>query len=133
MSQENVEIVKGIFTAWKDRDLQVAMKHIDPSVKFDFTNVSFLGQEADPDSGSAGLQTMIGSWLEAFGSLEWNPQTFIDEGDHVIVQLRVLARGRESGAPIDRKVVVVYTLRDGLVVDFQGFDTLSDAAGSVGV
>ena len=133
MSQENVEIVKALFAAWVDRDPQAAMKHIDPSIKFDFTGASFLVQEADAHSGVAGMQALIASWLEAWGSLEWQPRTFIDEGDHVIVILRIVAQGRESGAPINRRVVVVYTLRDGLVVRFQGFDTLAAAANAVGV
>ena len=50
--------VKALFAAWEDRDPQAAMKRIDPSVKSDFTGISFLGQEIDPDSGAPGIQAL---------------------------------------------------------------------------
>ena len=37
MSQANVEIVKTLFAAWKERNPQAALKHIDPDIEIDFT------------------------------------------------------------------------------------------------
>jgi ketosteroid isomerase-like protein len=133
MSQENVEIVKAVFAAWKERDPETALKHIDPNVEFDFTETAFVGQEADPESGTEGLQSTVAAWLEAWESLEYFPQNFIDVGDHVIALLRIVAQHRESAVPVERNMAVVYTLRSGLVVGIRGYDTLAAAAGAVGV
>jgi hypothetical protein len=72
-------------------------------------------------------------WFKAFESLDWSPQNFIGAGEDVIVLLRVLGVGRGSGVPVERKFTVVYTLKNGVVVRFRGYDTLEAAAGAVGI
>jgi uncharacterized protein len=119
MSQRNVEIVKTLFAAWKARDPQAALEHIDSDFDVDFTGVSSV--PAGVARGAEGLQHVVAEWIDVFGSIDYFPQNFIDAGDHVIVWLRFTARGRGSGAPLESKIAVVYTLKDGLVVGFRGY------------
>jgi ketosteroid isomerase-like protein len=132
MSQENVEIVKALFAAWKERNPQAALSYIDPNVEVDFTGISgsLLGTAAPVTRGLEGLQQMLSDWFDSLGALDWVPHNFIDGGDDVI---DVKARGRGSGVPVERMAAVVYRLRDGRVVGFRGYDTLETAAGSVGI
>ena len=133
MSQENVEIVRAIFAAWKARDARTAQGYLDPNLEYDTTNLSFLGQLAGSKTGSEGLQQMVADWLDAFESLEFAPENFIDGGDHVLVTLRVLAQGKGSGAPVEAPITIVYSLRNGLVVGFRACESLAAAASAVGV
>jgi ketosteroid isomerase-like protein len=134
MSESNVEVVKALFVAWNGRNLQAAQKLIDPEIETDFTNLALgVGAPFDARRGFEGLQSMIAAWLETWESLEWFPQNFIDLGDNVIVLVRAAGYHRGSKNPIERKFAAVYTLRDGLVVRFRGFDSLAAAAQALDV
>ncbi len=134
MSQENVEIVRGLFKAWEDRDPDAALALIDPEVDVDMagakaSRLDFVGS----DRGHAGLARVVSALMLAWEDLRWEPEVFIDAGDTVIVWLRAFARGRESGVPVDTRFVSAYTLRDGLVTSWRGYDTLAAAASEAGV
>jgi ketosteroid isomerase-like protein len=132
MSEENVETVKEIFRAWEEKDAAAAMSRIDPNVELDFSTVSFVGDEI-PERVASGVDPLsegVNAWLETWDSVSWLPQKFIDIDEHVIVLLRMRARGRGSGVPVDRTFVATYTVRDGRVVAFRGFDTLAGWASS---
>jgi ketosteroid isomerase-like protein len=133
MSEQNVQVVRALFAAWAERDGAAAMKHVDPEVEFDFSAIAALGDEFGSGQTAVALQDRVASWFRIFESLEFSPEQFIDLGDHVIVLLTARGRGRQSGVPLDWRLAVAYTLRDGLVVRFRGFDKLSEAASSVGL
>ena len=82
------------------------------------------------DHGHDGLARVISAFTGAWVGLRWEPEVFIDGGDTVIVWLRAFARGRESGVPVETRFASTYTLRDGLVVSWRGYDTLAAAAAS---
>ncbi len=129
MSAENVEIVKEVFAAWDARDPEAALKHIDPDIEVDFTQVSEV--PAATSRGTEGLQGVITDWLDVWESLDWFTQNFIEAGDHVIVWLMCKGRGRGSGVPLEWTVAGVNTVRHERVVGFRGYDTLEAAAGAV--
>ena len=134
MSQPNVEIVRDLFAVWQQKGPDAALKYMDPDVDFDFSGISGASlDQVVSVRGTEGLQSVFAEWFKAFESLDWSPEAFIDAGDDVIVLLRVLGVGRRSGVPIERKFTVVYTLRNGVVVRFRGYDTLEAAAGAVGI
>ncbi|MEA2274192.1 MAG: hypothetical protein QOI98_2900, partial [Solirubrobacteraceae bacterium] len=85
----------------------------------------------DVEHGHAGLQRTVASWLDAWRSLEFVPEHFVDAGGHVIVWLRFVAEGRESAAPAQMRGAAVYTLENGRVTRIRGFDTLAAAAAAV--
>jgi ketosteroid isomerase-like protein len=51
----------------------------------------------------------------------------------VLAIVRVDARGRGSGAPLDGRFFHAFRLRDGLVADFAWFATLDEAREAVGL
>jgi ketosteroid isomerase-like protein len=132
MSKENVEVVKAVFAAWKGRDPEAALKRIDPAVEIDMTGVSFPGLR-EVHCGHDGLQRALAPWLEAWESIEFVPEGFIDAGDDVIAWVRVVGKGRGSGVPVKETVASVYTIGRGLVVTWRAFDTLAAAASAVGI
>ena len=44
------------------------------------------------------------------------PEEYIGVGDRVVVVVRFVGRGRESGFPIDERLCHVWTLREGKAV-----------------
>jgi ketosteroid isomerase-like protein len=132
MSQENVEVVKALFAAWENRDPVAALDRIDPDVEVDLTAAIIWGH-AEIGHGHAALQRAVAGILEAWEALEFVPESFIDVDPEVIVFLRVKASGRTSGVATQRYGASVYTVRDGRVVRWRVFETLSEAAKAVGI
>jgi ketosteroid isomerase-like protein len=132
LSQENVEIVKGLFAAWEQRDGDSAKKLLAADVKWDASDFPW------PDLrgtyfGSEGVDAFWRSLLTEFETWEFRPHHFVDIGDQVFVLLDMGGRGRQSGAVAFQHCVAVYTLRSGLVTNFGAFQTLAAAAAAVGV
>jgi ketosteroid isomerase-like protein len=134
MPRANVEIVRELFAVWREKGPEAAIKYMDPDVDVDFTGVSgaSLGRVV-ATRGVEGLQNVFLEWFKAFGSFDWSPQNFIDAGDHVVVLLNVSGVGRGSGVPVERSFTVIYTLKNGAIVRFRGYDTLEAAAGAIGI
>jgi ketosteroid isomerase-like protein len=57
----------------------------------------------------------------------------IDAGDDVVVVVHETARLRDSGTALDRDLVEVWTLRDGLAVLFRVFPTKAAPLDAVGI
>ena len=113
MSQENVEVVRRGYEAFNRRDLRALaeLSHED----LEFTSVM-----AAVDAGGAayrGSQT----WTSYFAAMdqtweEWRAEDFeaFDAGgDRVAAVFRLTGRGKHSGAPVERKIGLVYRIRDG--------------------
>jgi ketosteroid isomerase-like protein len=59
------------------------------------------------------------TWLGAWDDFRLEAEDFVDAGDSVVVPFRVFARGKGSGARVERQWAHVWTLRDGKVVRFE--------------
>jgi ketosteroid isomerase-like protein len=94
MSEENVEIVRGIYKRWQQGDYSRA-DWADPDIEF-VTEI--------PDRGpSRGLEAMGRSWrdfLRAWQDFRAVAEEIIEAGDEVLVLHEFRGRGRESGLPI---------------------------------
>ena len=121
MSQENVEIVRGLYrvsalnpAAWT-RDLERFDPEVEwyPAVTRSATGASYRGH--------AGIRQWAEDMLEAWEDFRPEPIEFLDAGDHVIVDVRSRARGRASGVEVERMTTQVWTLRQGKVVRFETF------------
>jgi ketosteroid isomerase-like protein len=132
MSQENVEVVKALFTAWADRDSEAALSRIDPNVEVDLA--SSVWGNIGVGRGHEALGRAVTGFLEAWEAMEFFPENFIDAGgSDVIVWLRIIARGKARGVPTERHGASVYTVRNGLVIRWRAFETLSEAVNAVGI
>ena len=131
MSEENVEVVKAVFVAWKERDRDAALALMDPDIDVDVAGwTAILGYTG---RGREALGRTVDGWLESWTSLEFFPRHFIDAGDQVIVWLTMEGRGRESGVPTEMGGAAVYTVRNGRVSAIHGFNTLAEAAAAAGI
>jgi ketosteroid isomerase-like protein len=69
------------------------------------------------------------------GTFEWRLEAdeLIDAGDAVIVVVRQIARGRESGAEVSNRVVMVYGFREGKVTSGDAYRTKGEALEAAGL
>jgi hypothetical protein len=130
MSQENVEIVRSIYTL-PDGITGAASDRLALDVQFDFTSVY-------PDRrilrGAAEVREFreTGPWQGA--PIHFEPERFLDVDDeHVLVLVHVSVIGKESGVPIEMDVAHEFTIRHGLVVYFKVYADRDEALKAAGL
>jgi ketosteroid isomerase-like protein len=64
---------------------------------------------------------------ELFAEIRWEPQELIDLGHAVVVETRIVARGRGSDVRIEADETAVFWFRDGAIVRLQAFPTKAAA------
>jgi hypothetical protein len=58
--------------------------------------------DSDRYEGLEGLVRWQADWQSGWESWRWDPEEYIEAGERVVAVLRVHARGRQSGAHLER-------------------------------
>jgi ketosteroid isomerase-like protein len=130
MSQENVEIVRGVYA--DPRGLSVAASNkVAPDAEFDFTAVY-------PDRpilrGVEEIRRFRESGPWSGSPIHFDPERFFDVDDErVLVFVHVTATGQESGAPVEIRAAHEFTIRDGLLVRFKVYGDRGQALEAAGL
>jgi ketosteroid isomerase-like protein len=111
MSQENVEVVRGIYDALASRDL--------------YSTPVYEEHKGAPQ--------VWREMLSLFGEVDVEVEQLIDAGDHVVAVIREREVGRTRGAPVERTHLAVWTLADGKVIKLQVFDERQQALEAAGL
>lgn len=77
-----------------------------------------------------GRDEATGFWRktqELFAEIQWEPLEFIDLGDTIVVDVRVVAQGRGGDVPIEADEANVFWFRDGLLARLAAFPTKAEA------
>jgi ketosteroid isomerase-like protein len=78
--------------------------------------------------------TAIREYLQAFSDLRIEAERIIDlSGDRVLVLSRHIARGKQSGVPIEHEVGDLFTLHDGKIVRYDSYWNRAKAFEAVGL
>ena len=131
MSQENVEVVRGIYDAFQSGDVGSALSAIDPEVVWDLSNHSWPGD--DQYFGHEGIVEVLSEWIGAFEDYTVKPERFLDAGDKVVVIQRETARHKGTETVIDRRQASVYTMQGGRAVRIDHYLDIPKALEAVGV
>ena len=130
MSEENVELVRRGHEAFRDSGEEAIFEYLDADI--DVTPVEDL-LDTGTFHGHDGFRRFFQTMREAFGDFTWEPQEFLDQGDHVVVATRFVAEGRGSGAPVEAMIYNVWTVQQGKAVRVRGFLSRSDALEAAGL
>ena len=111
MSQENVETVRAALEALNTGDIDAALNDAAPDFEWDFS------RSIGTVPGVYRLDQMRGffdNFAEAWESVRWEAEEFIEAGDHVVTPITTHARGRE-GVEVQARGAWVWTFRDGAI------------------
>jgi ketosteroid isomerase-like protein len=119
MSQENVEIARRSLALLSQGD-EAAWDEMPPEFVFDFSRrlidpVVLRGRDE------------MRAWMERErqmsegGHVGFEPKELIDAGDKVLALVRVSARGKASGVPVEAHVWAVSRFSDGKLVEWTYF------------
>ena len=127
MSQENVVVARRAYDHLA-RTGEFPWEDIDPAVE---VHDPPLTPDAKLYRGHQGLAEALSNLEEAFDELRFKAEEFYDAGEDVVVFLRMLGRGKGSGATVDAAVAHVVTVRDEKAIRIRVLDraTALKAAG----
>ena len=125
MSTENVEIVRRVYEAAASQDAATVYELYDSEVELDSSRVDVQGASY---RGHEGLKRFFQEWHEAWERIEYDYDELIDAGeDHVVSVVTRRARGRSSGAAVEWRVALTWTIRAGKVVRVVWFHNRDEA------
>ena len=140
MSQENVEIVRQAMNAYERRDLATLFAFYDREIEWHIGRLmaQVMGgrQVGDFDPvyyGHDGIRAFWRSWLEAWETITFDYEEFIDAGDTVIVMLSQHTRGRASGIELELSYAQAWTVQRGKITRMEFFPTRNEALEAAGL
>ncbi len=137
MSQQNVEIVRGLLEGFAKRDHERAFDLYDSDIEWDASGATqrIPREVAKIFHGHDGVRSYWRQWLSAWRDLEFELQNVVDAGDEVVALIGNQRQwGRHSG--IETTVPpygLVFTLRDGRVIRWRAFRDQRSALQAVGL
>jgi ketosteroid isomerase-like protein len=131
MSQENVDVVREVFEAHYRRNWDAVYALYAPDVIWE--DVDGLWGDWGTARGKDGIRAAWRRWLGALERVSFTAEEISDAGDDVLVRLRMSGRGRESGAPVEQVITMVWTVRGGSVVYVRVYRDRADALAAVGL
>ena len=111
MSQENVELVRGVYEGWSRGDFS-RTEAFHPDI--DFEMVDWPHQ-----TRVRGIEDMWRAWLgtlRAWEDFRAIPTEYADCGSNVLVINHIQGSGKESGADVSAETATVWTVEDGRIV-----------------
>jgi ketosteroid isomerase-like protein len=129
MSQENVEVVRATFEAFRGRDLDAFLSCFDPNVEYRSLVLEVEGSY----HGHEGMRSWWDSVLSVFP--DWNPQLADtrDLGQHVASRVRAEGHGTGSGISLERDIWHLAEIRDGRMKSSAFFRTEHEALEAAGL
>ena len=130
MSQHNVEIVRRAIDAFNSGGIDAALEFLDPQIEWTTTGI-FL--EPGTYRGHEGAVRYMGALATELEDLHNEPEELIDAGEQVVVPMRLTARGKQSGAPVEYTGTLVYVVRGGKITRIRNYTERAKALEAAGL
>ena len=142
MSQENVELVRRLYAATPG--LRDSVPDDDPGfldrIFRDFFDTDFVFRwppEYPEGSrvlqGREGMMAFIAMLREVWSEWRFVPERFFDDDDRVLVFVRVIAVGHESGVAVEAEAGHIWTIQDGRAKSVGVYRDRSEALEAAGL
>ncbi len=125
---ENVDVVLGIYDAFRRGDVPGILNLLDPQAELQFegpSTIPWIGSRRGHDGWTTFFQA-VGQSLE---DVTLSMEPFAAQGDRVVAAGRYQGRVKRTGKRIDSPLVHLWTVRNGKAVRCQELtDTAAEAA-----
>src|SRR5436190_10614888 len=114
MSQEQLEVVRSHLEAFRSQDAPRTLSFLDPHVVLD---VSRTGGDQEAIYGREAIAEFMRRWIGTFEEYRYEVERLTDLGSGAVLAVGVSesARGKGSGAQVDRSYAALYTVIDGKI------------------
>jgi ketosteroid isomerase-like protein len=126
MSDQSVDVVKGIYGAFAQGDVPAVLGAFAEDIEwYEAEGLPYGGLHRGPE---AVAQKVFGPLTEDVEGFAVTPEEFMAAGDRVAVVARYTGTGKATGKALDLPVAHVWDVRDGKVQRFRQFvDTMEFA------
>jgi ketosteroid isomerase-like protein len=131
MSEENLECVRTLLSAYDRAEYEAALEALDPEIEWHVPPGVAIGQEVY--RGRDEVQRGFAEWFGAWDTYRFEPEELLDHGDHVFVGGMQIARGRGSGVEVNLPTFHVFTLRAGKVTRHRSYRDRTEALEAAGL
>jgi ketosteroid isomerase-like protein len=119
-SAENVETVQGLYTAFRNGDIDTMLRALASDVRWSEPDNPY-NPAAGTRTGHEGFLEWLGIGREAEDVLVLEPRRFL-AGDETVAAVGFMrCRARATGRTYESEFVHVFTFREGLIAEFQEF------------
>jgi uncharacterized protein len=130
MSQENVEIVRGIYEAWARKEFPGPADVLDAEIEY--VNPPGAVEPGTRYGLEAFTRAVEQVFVEGWDNWRFEAERFTPRGDRVAVVLRYRAHGRESRVAVEGRLSALWTIREGKAVRFEWFHGADEALEALG-
>ena len=121
MSQENVDIIRGMYDAFARGDVPAVLEILDSDIEWREAE-NFLYADHSPYVGHTevleGVFARLGAEWEGFAA---TPDSYLDAGETVVTQGHYSGVYKDSGKLVRAQFAHVLTMRGGKVIRFQQY------------
>lgn len=107
-----VAVVRAIYDAFARRDVEEALKHVSPTIRFLPHGTAHMVGREHPYHGHAGVRQYFADAARVWDDIELHAEDIRPVGEDIIVFGRV--SGSVEGEPFERPVVWIWQVRNGL-------------------
>jgi ketosteroid isomerase-like protein len=131
MSQDNVQVIRGIYEAFAKGDVPAVLEKMDQSIEWNEAE-NFIYADRNPYVGPQavleGLFTRLRSEWEGYTVA---PEEFLDAGDRVVVLGTYSGMYKATGREVRAQFAHVWGVREGRVESFQQYTDTKQFADAV--
>jgi ketosteroid isomerase-like protein len=126
MSQEDRETLRLVYEAYNTGDWTGALSRMHRDIEWKTTR-------AGTHRGHDEVRRFMEDMREPFEEVMVEPDEWFDDGDRIVVFLRIRARPRGSDAVAENRVGHLWTMRGGVAVRCETFPRREDAIEAAGL
>jgi len=131
MSQENVQIVRGLYEAFGRGDVPTVLGQMDQSIEWNEAE-NFIYADRNPYVGPQavleGVFMRLGADWEGFTV---TPEEWLDAGDRIVVLGTYSGMHKATGGQVRAQFAHIWSVREGRVVRFQQYTDTKQFADTV--
>jgi ketosteroid isomerase-like protein len=126
---DDVSVVRAVFAAFAERDVERVLELIDPEIEFTPVTADFAGRTA-PYRGYEGIREYFRDVALVWDHIRLTPHDFREVGGRILVTGRVSARS--PARIVDGSTGWVWRVRNGRVVYGRVYASAADAEEAAG-
>jgi len=131
MSQENVQLIRGVYEAFGRGDIPAVLAQMDQSIEWNEAE-NFIYADRNPYVGPQavleGVFTRLGAEWEGFTV---TPEELLDAGDRVVALGTYSGINKATGSAVRAQFAHVWGVRGGRVMSFQQYTDTKQFADAV--
>jgi ketosteroid isomerase-like protein len=133
MSQENVDVIRRGTELWLSGNFEGWLETIGPEIEWDISTHPLPDVPNRGRGRESFITDMLGTYMSGWNDYSAEIEEVSEAGEQVILVLHETATMRDTGVPLERDLVQLWTVREGKGVFLRVFRTKDEALKAAGL